>query len=149
MSVLNKCANGCHYSEVASSGRPQYKRQRTNNKTLKFHRKISIGSINTTTMKDPMKLAQCILQCKFLKHSITFIQETHMCGKNSLKFKENPELSGWEFIYSGLKSKASAGVGIALAPDVQLVDIDDNILPGRILLVRVILYGIKISAFTY
>jgi len=32
-------------------------------------------------MKDPMKLAQCILQCKFLKHSITFIQETHVWNK--------------------------------------------------------------------
>ena len=147
MSVTNKYANDPHYSVVASTGRSQIKRHRTNNKTQKFHRRISIGSINTTTTKDPMKLAQCILQCKFLKHSITFIQETHMCGKNTLDFEKNPELRGWKFIYSGMKSKANAGVGIALSPDVKLIDIDDNILDGRILLVRVILYGIKISAF--
>ena len=46
-----------------------------------------------------------------------------------------------------MKSKASAGVGIALSPDVKLIDIDDTILDGRILLVRIILHGIKISAF--
>ena len=147
MPVIKNYASGHHYSEVASSGRPQYKRQRTKTKTQKFHRNISIGSINTTTTKDPMKLAQCILQCKALKHSITFIQETHMCGKNTIKFEKNPELHGWQFIYSGLKSKASAGVGIVLSPDVKLIDIDDNIFDGRILLVRIILHGIKISAF--
>ena len=41
---------------------------------------------------------------------------------------------------------ASAGVGIALSPDVKLIDIE-NILEGRILLARVVLHGIKISAF--
>ena len=45
-----------------------------------------------------------------------------------------------------MKCKASAGVGIALSPDVKLVDID-NILEGRILSVRIVLHGIKISAF--
>ena len=53
---------------------------------------------------------------------------------------------GWKFIYSGLKSKAKAGVGIVLSPEVKLIDIDDNIFDGRILLVRIILHGIKISA---
>ena len=58
---------GYHYSEVTSSGWPNPKRYQThnNNKAL-FHHSISIGSINTTTMKDPLKLAQCISQCKFL-----------------------------------------------------------------------------------
>ena len=96
-------------------------------------------------MKDPMKLAQCISQCKFLKH-ITFIQETHIFGQNTIKF-DDAELCGWTFINSGLRGKASAGVGIVLSPDVKLVDIDDTILDGRILLVRIILCGIKISAF--
>ena len=67
--------------------------------------------------------------------------------KNTIKFEKNPELHGWQFVYSGLKSKASAGVGIVLSPDVKLIDIDDNIFDGRILLVRIILHGIKISAF--
>ena len=50
---------------------------------------------------------------------------------------------GWTFINSGLKCKASAGVGMALLPDVKLIDIE-NILEGRILLARVVLHGIKI-----
>ena len=37
-------------------------------------------------------------------------------------------------------------VGIILSPEVKLIDIVDNILDGRILLVRLILHGIKISA---
>ena len=141
---VEKYATGHHYSEVASSGWSKTKRLRT--QKIKFHRKIDIGSINTTTMKDPMKLAQCISQCKFLNHSITFIQETHIFGQSTTKFDDR-ELCGWTFINSGLKSKASAGVGIALSPDVKLIDIDDTILDGRILLVRIILHGIKISAF--
>ena len=46
-----------------------------------------------------------------------------------------------------MKIKASAEVGIALSPHAKLVDID-NILEGRILLVRLILRGIKLSAFS-
>ena len=54
-------------------------------------------------------------------------------------------LNGWTFVNSGLKVKASAGVGIALAPNVKLEDVE-NILDGRILLIRIILHGIKLSA---
>ena len=146
---VEKYVTGRHYSGVASPGWPKPKRLRTrsknNNKSTQFHRTVSIGSINTTTMKDPMKFAQCIAQCKALGHSLTFIQETHMIGNRTIPFKD-PELCGWRFINSGLKGKAQDGVGIALSPDVELVDID-NILNGRILLVRCILHGIKISAF--
>ena len=45
-----------------------------------------------------------------------------------------------------MKTKASAGVGMALSPDIKIIDIN-NILEGRILLVRLILRGIKLSAF--
>ena len=118
---VEKNVTGRHYSKVASSGWSQNKRLRTRNiKNTKFHRKISIGSINTTTMKDPMKLAQCIAQCKALDHSLTFIQETHLIGNRTIPFKD-PELCGWRFINSGLKGKAKDGVGIALSPDVELV----------------------------
>ena len=82
MSIFEKYAHGCHYSEVASFRLPQKKRQQLY----------------------------------------------------------------WKFIYSGLKCKASAGVGIALSPDAKLVDYDDSIIEGRILLVHVILHGIRISA---
>ena len=94
-------------------------------------------------MKNPIKLAQCISQCKFLEQNITFFQETHIIGHNTILFNE---LNGWTFINSGWKCKASAGVGIALSSDVKLIDIG-NILEGRILLACVVLHGIKISAF--
>ena len=96
-------------------------------------------------MKESFKLAQCISQCKFLKHEITFIQETHRIGHDTTVFDDD-ELAGWNFINSGMKMKACAGVGIALSPNVKVVDVE-NILEGRILLVRLILCGIKISAF--
>ena len=96
-------------------------------------------------MKDPMKFAQLIAQCKALRHSLTFIQETHMIGNRPYHLK-TLNWCGWRFINSGLKDKAQYGVSIALSPDVELVDID-NILNGRILFVRCILYGVKISVF--
>ena len=46
-----------------------------------------------------------------------------------------------------MKTKASAGVGIALSPNVKIIDIDNSIFEGRILLVRLIIHGIKLSAF--
>ena len=77
---VEKYATGHHYSEVASSGwSGKSKRLQTPNHQV--HHNIFIGFINTTTLKDPMKLAQCISHCKFLKHHITFIQETHIFGK--------------------------------------------------------------------
>ena len=45
-----------------------------------------------------------------------------------------------------MKMKASSGVGMALSLDIKIIDIN-NILEGRILLVRLILRGIKLSAF--
>ena len=140
---VEKFVTGHHYSEVASSGWSTHKRYRTQN--TEQHHKICIGSINTTTMKDPLKLAQCISQCKFLNHHITFMQETHITGHNTTIF-DDTELNGWTFINSGLKGKASAGVGIVPSPDVELIDIENNI-EGIILLARIVLHGIKISAF--
>ena len=89
---VEKYVTGHHYSGVASSGWPKPKRLRTQNSN-KFQRNILIGSINTTTMKDPMKLAQCIAECKFLKHSLTFFQETHIFGQKEIPFdNENGRL---------------------------------------------------------
>ena len=72
------------------------------------------------------------------------MQETHIIGYSTIVFDDD-HLKGWTYINSGLKSKASAGVGISLSPNVKLVDIT-KILDGRILLERVILHHIKISA---
>ena len=67
---VEKSVTGHHYSEVTFSGWLKSKRHRTHYNSSFYHN-ICIGSINTRTMKDPMKLAQCISQCKFLKNDIT------------------------------------------------------------------------------
>ena len=85
---VEKYVTGHHYSEVTPSGWSGHKKRLQTHNT-KHHHKICIGSINTTTMKDPMKLAQCISQCKFLKHSITFVQETHIFGRHTTKFDDD------------------------------------------------------------
>ena len=69
-----------HYNEVASSGCSGYclkKRPRTK-KFCNSLPKTLIGSINTLTCKEESKLYRIFLQCKALKQSITFIQESHM-----------------------------------------------------------------------
>ena len=143
---VEKYVTGHHYSEVTSSGWPgSNKRHRTKNNIF-FHHKVCIGSINTRTMKEQIKLAQCISQCKFLKNDITFLQESHIIGHQTTTFKDT-ELEGWSYINSGMKTKASAGVGIAISPNVKIIDIDNSIFEGRILLARLILHGIKLSAF--
>ena len=83
---VEKYATGHHYSEVASSGWSGHNKRLQTHNTKRHHHNISIGSINTTTLKDPMKLAQCVSQCKFLKNSITFVQETHIFGQHTTKF---------------------------------------------------------------
>ena len=93
-----------HYCEVTSSG--------------------WLGYINTRTMK----LAQCISQCIFLQNDITFMQETHITGYETITFHDT-ELKGWQFVNSGMKMKSRAGVGLALSPNVKIVDIN-NILEG-------------------
>ena len=72
------------------------------------------------------------------------MQETHIIGHQTTNFTDE-HLNGWTFVNSGLKVKASAGVGIALSPNVKLEDVK-NILDGRIILIRIILHGIKLSA---
>ena len=96
-------------------------------------------------MKDTMKFARSMSQCKFLKNDTTFMHETHIIENHTTIF-DDTEIKGWTFINSGMKAKASAGVGIALSPNGKIVDIC-NILDGRIILVRLILHDINISAF--
>ena len=107
---VEKYATGHHYSEVTSSGWPNRKgtKLKTTNKAL-FHHSVSIRSINTTTMKDPLKLAQCISQCKFLKNDITFMQKTHITGQQTTNF-DDEHLNGWTFVNSGLKAKLVQGL---------------------------------------
>ena len=108
--------------------------------------KFRIGTINVQTAKDEAKLAEYILHVKNIKHDVCLFQETHKIGQDEIEFND-PVLKGWRFIYSGFKRKAQAGVGIALAPHVKVEDIM-YVEAGRILGVRVIVNGIKLSIFS-
>ena len=85
-----------------------------------------------------MKLAQCVSQCKLLQSDITFMQETHIIGHDTIIF--HTDLNGWQFVNSGMKLKSRAGVGLIISPNVKIVDIN-NIFERRILLARLILHG--------
>ena len=124
-----------HYSEVAPSGRSGQKRHRTPQKSDKtqYHH-LRFGSINTRTAKDAIKLTELVSHSKYLKHDITFLQETHISGHQTFNF-DDPHLNGWLVINSGLKNKARAGVGIIFSPNTKIHDIE-VVLEGRILLVR-------------
>ena len=147
---VEKYATGPHYSKVASFGRPAINKRHEPNNVIKQNipkstkNSLWFGTINTQTTKDELKLVQCVMQCKHLKQDISFFQETHMIGHNTIQFQDN-ELKGWRFIYSGFKKKAQAGVGIALSPGAKIIDID-VIMEGRILFVRTIVKGIRLSA---
>ena len=69
-----------------------------------------------------------------------------MTGEGEIEF-DDEHLKGWKVIYSGFKRKAQAGVGIVLAPHVNLQDII-HVEAGRIIGARVILNGIKLSLFS-
>ena len=57
---------------------------------------------------------------------------------------EDAVLKGWWVIYTGFKKKAQAGVGIILAPHVQLEDVIP-VKEGRIIGAQVVLNGTKLS----
>ena len=90
-----------HYSEVASSRCKNYYFQKGKKPKLscspKKMKKIKmiIGSINTLTCKDESKLYRIVSQCKALKYSFTFIQETHMTGYGIVRFEDVEIFALW------------------------------------------------------
>ena len=135
-----------HYSKVASFGCRNIVLRKEKNQSYPApqRKKIIIGSINNLSCKDESRLYRLVSQCKALKQSFTFIQETHMSGYDIVRF-EDEEISKWSFIYSGFQNKAAAGVGIVLSPRAKLIE-DKVWMEWRILATRLIVNGIKISA---
>ena len=120
-------------------------RQKNSSSIISQSTKFRIGTINLQTAKDEIKLAEYVLHAKNLKHDVCLFQETHKIGEGEIEFND-PVLKGWRFIYSGFKAKAQAGVGIAIAPHVKTEDIIP-VEAGRILGIRVIINGMKLSIF--
>ncbi len=91
-----------------------------------------------------MKLTELVSHSKYLKHDITFLQETHISGHQHFTF-DDPLRKGWLVINSGYKQKARAGVGIIFSPNAKIHDIE-VVLEGRILLVRATVKGLDLIA---
>ena len=132
---------GCGNMSMPSKHPPRH----TYSPTIYQSTMFRIGTINVQTANDELKLAEYVIHVKNLQHDVCLFQETHMTGKDEIEF-DDPVLKGWKFIYSGFKKKAQAGVGIALAPHVKLEDVM-HVEAGRILGVRVLVNGIKLSIF--
>ena len=109
----------------------------------KNYHTFRLGSINVRTGKCESKLADCVLQFKNLSHDISCMQEVRQKGQVCF---DDPIIKGWRVIYNGMKT-AKAGVAIALAPHVRLVDVDHAI-EGRLTTVRVTVHGIKLTILT-
>ena len=115
-------------------------------KTVIRTNKFSIGTINVQTAKEELKLAEYALHVMNNKNDICLFQETHRTGDKEIQF-DGTVLKGWKIISSGFKKKAQAGVAIVLAPHVKLEDVI-YVKAGRIVGVRVIVSGIKLSIFS-
>ena len=91
------------HTHVLSHIAPSSKSKTSTAKLNKSHNSLSAlyGSINVRTCKDPTKLTQIALASRKLKHSITFVQETHMTGIGRVDDWDEPELQGYSFVYSG------------------------------------------------
>ena len=74
----------------------------------------------------------------------SFVQETHRTGQHTIEFNDSL-LNGWKFINSGFQNKSSAGVGLIISPQSEIIDIN-VVMEGRILVVKIIIKGIKLAA---
>lgn len=106
-----------------------------------------LGCCNVTTCKDDAKLGQCAIAAKQLGQQLCFITETHRIGNGLIdQWPKHAELSGWQFVYSGLRRKAAAGVGIFCNEEAELVDFN-VVTEGRILHARIKIKGIKLNVW--
>lgn len=110
-------------------------------KCHKFH----LGTINVRTCRCESKLADCVTHCKQLGHVITCMQEVRQSGEGEICFDDDI-LKGWHLVCNGMK-KAQAGVAVALAPHVKLLD-TQHIIEGRLTIVRVKVHGVKLAIYS-
>lgn len=127
---------------------------------LTIHRKIEIPSIEKKKeigtvfaseqsmyklQKKTSSLQSTYYMQRISKKDVCCFQETHRTGNGDIEY-DDPVLKGWKVIYSGFKRRSQAGVGVALAPHVTVVDVI-YVEDGRIMCVCIIVNGIKLSVF--
>ena len=128
-----------------STSHPQKDRNTIFRKEKRNQNRFRIGTINVQTAKEDIKLAEYVLHAKNIKQDVCCFQETHRTGNGNIEY-DDPVLKGWKVIYSGFKRRSQAGVGVALAPRVTLVDVI-YVEDGRIMCVCIIVNGIKLTVF--
>ena len=117
--------------------------QRFPTKTSVRFENINIATLNIRTLSCDIKLANSIQEAKKLNIDILTLQEVRRLGNGTLDF-DSGDIKGWQFVWSGFKRKAEAGVAFILAPHVKLVESHVHY-DARILSARVIIYGLCVT----
>ena len=145
---VEKYATGCDSLSLSSKNT---RLQETTSLDRSFSRKIShvrfeninIATLNIRTLLCDIKFANTIQEAKNLNLDVLALQEVRRNGTGSFEL-DSDGIKGWQFVWSGFKRKAEAGVAFILAPHVKLVDTHVHY-DARIMSVRVIIYGLCLT----
>ena len=115
----------------------------TTSRNQPVFKNIRIATINVRTLQDDIKLVTCIQTAAACGMDIISMQEVKRTGTGLTTFDDS-SLKGWQFVWGGHKRKKEHGVGILLAPHIQ-IQLYDIHLQARILSLRVIVRGVRIA----
>ena len=104
---------------------------------------IRIATINIRTLQDELKLATTVKAAQNLGFDVLALQEVRHLSTGVITF-DDESLKGWQFVWSGHKKKRQHGVGILLAPHVQLVSYKEH-LQARIISATVSVRGMRLA----
>lgn len=110
----------------------------------KNYHDFRLCTINVRTGKCESKLADYVMQFKNLSHDVSCMQEVRRRGEGVILF-DDPVLKGWRVVYNGMKT-ARAGVAVAIAPHVILLDVN-HVIEERLTMVQMKVHGVKLSIF--
>ena len=140
---LSLSSNKTKLHETTSTDRSFSYNIKNKNKTNVNFVNINISTLNIRTLTCDIKFSNTIQEAQNLKLDVLALQEVRRVGTGSIDL-DSGSLKGWQFIWSGFKRKAEAGVAFVLAPHVKLIDTHVH-LEARILSVRVIIHGLCLS----
>ena len=142
---IEKCVTGCNGLSpftTTPGTKTQIRAVDSNGSRLSYNN-IKIATINVRTLQDDIKLAKVIQAAQDCKIDVLAMQETRRIGSESMEFQDK-SLKGWKLVWSGCKRKRLHGVGVLLAPHVQLESFTEH-LPARILSCMIICKGMKLA----
>ena len=116
---LSLSSNNIQLHETTSSDR-SFSINNNKNKINVNFTDINISTLNIQTLKCDIKFANTIQEANNLKLDVLALQEVRRVGAGSMEF-DSESLKGWQFVWSGFKRKAEAGVAFVLAPHVKFM----------------------------